>query len=183
VQDLERFPESKYMDRFARLFYQGLLVLACVSMMGALLAISLNIATRLVDGWSIAGLDGYAGYSIAAALFLALPSALLQGDHIRVTLLLQNVGPRVKVWLEYWALGVGLLIAIYLAWFSCRLVWLSHSYHDVAPTGDATPMWIPQLSMALGTVGFAVAFLHALINRLRGQPFFAEATTAAVGSE
>jgi TRAP-type C4-dicarboxylate transport system permease small subunit len=53
----------------------------------------------------------------------------------------------------------------------------------VAPTGDATPMWIPQLSMALGTVGFAVAFLHALINRLRGQPFFAEATTAAVGSE
>jgi hypothetical protein len=28
--------------------------------------------------------------------------------------------------------------------------------------------------MALGTVGFAVAFAHALINRLRGQPFFAE---------
>jgi TRAP-type C4-dicarboxylate transport system permease small subunit len=171
------------MDRAARLFYRSLLVLACLSMMGALLAISLNIATRLVDGWSIAGLDGYAGYSIAAALFLALPSALLQGDHIRVTLLLQNVGPRTKAWLEYWAIGVGLLIAIYLAWFSCRLVWLSYSYHDVAPTGDATPMWIPQLSMALGTVGFAVAFLHALVSRLRGQAFFVEAAGVTAGTE
>ena len=68
------------MDTFARLTYRSLLVLACLSMFGALLAITLNIATRLVPGWSISGLDGYAGYSIAAAFFLALPSALQQGD-------------------------------------------------------------------------------------------------------
>jgi TRAP-type C4-dicarboxylate transport system permease small subunit len=162
------------MDKLARSFYKILMALACLSMISALLAITLNIATRLVDGWSIAGLDGYAGYSIAAALFLALPSAFMHGSHIRVTLLLQHVGPKAKTALEYWSLGVGLLVATYLAWFSCRLVWLSHSYHDVAPTGDATPMWIPQLTMALGTVGFAVAFFHALVNRARGRPFFIE---------
>lgn len=171
------------MDNFARLFYRVLLVLASLSMVGALLAITLNIATRLVDGWSIAGLDGYAGYSIAATFFLALPSALMHGDHIRVTVVLQNVGPRVKAWLVYWGLAVGLLISLYLAWFACRLVWLSHTYHDVAPTGDATPMWIPQLSMALGTVGFAVAFLHALVNRLRGQAFFHASADAAARTE
>jgi len=37
------------MDHFARQFYRALLVLACVSMVAALLAITLNIATRLVD--------------------------------------------------------------------------------------------------------------------------------------
>ncbi len=84
------------MDAFARMTYRGLLALACVSMVAALTAITLNIATRLVDGWSITGLDGYAGYSIAAAFFLALPAALIQGDHIRVTVLLQNVSPRVR---------------------------------------------------------------------------------------
>lgn len=160
------------MDHVARLFYRMLLVLASLSMVAALLAITLNIATRLVDGWSISGLDGYAGYSIAAAFFLALPSALLHGDHIRVTSVLDHVPQRVRTWLVTWALVVGLLISSYLAWFSCRLVWMSHLYHDVAPTGDATPMWIPQLSMALGTVGFALAFLHALVNQLRGQAFF-----------
>lgn len=171
------------MDAFARLTYRGLLALACVSMIGALTAITLNIATRLVDGWSITGLDGYAGYSIAAAFFLALPSALMQGDHIRVSVVLQNAGPRVRLWLEYWGLSVGLAIAVYLAWFSCRLVWFSHLYHDVAPTGDATPMWIPQVSMALGTVGFATAFLHALVSRIQGRSFFKEASGEATPSE
>jgi TRAP-type C4-dicarboxylate transport system permease small subunit len=171
------------MDAFARLTYRSLLALACVSMVAALTAITLNIATRLVDGWSITGLDGYAGYSIAAAFFLALPAALMQGDHIRVTVLLQNVSPRVRVWLEYWGLVVGLAIASYLAWFACRLVWFSHVYHDIAPTGDATPMWIPQISMALGTVGFAVAFLHALVNRIQGRPFFKEPSGEASPTE
>ena len=171
------------MDTFARLTYRSLLVLACLSMFGALLAITLNIATRLVPGWSISGLDGYAGYSIAAAFFLALPSALQQGDHIRVTVVLQSVESRNRAWLEYWGLGFGLVMATYLAWFSCRLVWLSHLYHDVAPTGDATPMWIPQLSMALGTVGFALAFLHALVNRVQGRPFFKEPSGEATPTE
>lgn len=171
------------MDTFARITYRSLLVLACLSMFCALLAITLNIATRLVDGWSITGLDVYAGYSIAAAFFLALPAAFQQGDHIRVTVVLQHVGSRTRTLLEYWGLGVGLAMATYLAWFSCRLVWLSHLYHDVAPTGDATPMWIPQLSMALGTVGLVLAFLHALVNRVQGRPFFKEPSGEATSTE
>lgn len=171
------------MDHFARQFYRALLVLACVSMVAALLAITLNIATRLVDGWNISGLDGYAGYSIAAAFFLALPSALQHGSHIRVTSVLDHVPTRVRAALLVWGLVVGLLISAYLAWFSCRLVWMSHLYHDVAPTGDATPMWIPQLSMALGTVGFAVAFLHALVNQMRRQAFFIESAESTARSE
>ncbi|MBE0473998.1 TRAP transporter small permease [Rhodoferax sp.] len=171
------------MDHVIRQFYRLLLVLSCLSMVAALLAITLNIATRLVDGWSISGLDGYAGYSIAAAFFLALPSAFEHGNHIRVTSVLDHVPPRVRAALVTWGLVVGLLISSYLAWFSGRLVWMSHLYHDVAPTGDATPMWIPQLSMALGTVGFAVAFLHALVCQLRGQAFFLETAKTSTRSE
>lgn len=171
------------MDKLARNFYKALLLLSGVSMVSALVAITLNIVTRLVDGWAISGLDGYAGYAIAAALFLALPSALQRGDHIRVTLVLQNVGPRVQAALEYWGLGAGLVLAVYLAWFTGRLVWLSYTYHDVAPTGDATPLWIPQLSMVLGCVGFAVAFAHALIARMRGTEFFEAASGDAARTE
>jgi TRAP-type C4-dicarboxylate transport system permease small subunit len=42
----------------------------------------------------IQGLDAYAGYAIAATLFFALPTALMHGDHIRVTLLLDCMGSR-----------------------------------------------------------------------------------------
>jgi len=161
------------LHRIAFGFYRILLVLAGVAMVGAFVAIMLNIMARLF-GWNLPGLDGYAGYAIAAALFLALPATLQRNEHIRATLLLDHVKPRTRHRMELLALGLGVAISLYLAWFAVRLVWVSYTLHDVAPTGDATPMWIPQLSMALGCVGFALAFAQALWSAVSGRPFFAE---------
>jgi TRAP-type C4-dicarboxylate transport system permease small subunit len=49
-----------------------------------------------------------------------------------------------------------------------RAVWLSYITHDVSPAADATPLWIPQLSMALGCIGFALVFLDAIVARWQG---------------
>jgi TRAP-type C4-dicarboxylate transport system permease small subunit len=160
------------LHRLAFGFYRLLLALSGIAMIGAFVSIMLNILARIF-GWNLPGLDGYAGYSIAAALFLALPATLQHNEHIRATLLLDHVKPGTRGRMELVALLLGTGIALYLAWFALRLVWVSYTLHDVAPTGDATPMWIPQLSMALGCVGFAVAFVHALGSRLTGQAFHA----------
>jgi TRAP-type C4-dicarboxylate transport system permease small subunit len=166
------------LNRLASGFYRFLLVLSGLAMIGTFVAIMLNILARIF-GWNLPGLDGYAGYAIAAALFLALPSTLQHNEHIRATLLLEHVSPGMKGKMETLALILGAGISAYLAWFAVRLVWVSYTLHDVAPTGDATPMWIPQLSMALGCVGFALAFAQALWSRWRGLPFFAEASGEA----
>lgn len=170
------------MEALARNFYKLLMLLACLCMVAAFLSIALNIVARLM-GWNVPGLDGYAGYSIAGALFLALPATFGRGEHIRATLVLQRLGPRGRVVLEYWGLGAGLAVSLYIAWFACRLVWQSFAYHDIAPTADATPLWIPQIGMALGCVGFAVSFAHALVARARGEPFFHVAAADATHAE
>ena len=159
------------MNKFANPIYRALLALACVSMMAALMSVMLGIIGRQID-WNLPGLDAYAGYSIAAALFLALPAAFKHGDHIRVTLILQGLSARVRGGFEYGCLAVGLLLAVYLCWFSANLVWVSYILHDVSPAADVTPMWIPQLSMAIGCAGFLLAFIHALVARWQGQEFF-----------
>ncbi|WP_418319533.1 TRAP transporter small permease [Piscinibacter sakaiensis] len=161
------------LDRVAFGFYKLLLVLAGIALIGAFVSIMLNISARIF-GWNIPGLDGYAGYTIAAALFLALPSTLQHNEHIRATLLLDHVSPGTRGRMEVAALVLGTGIALFLAWFSVRLVWVSYTLHDVAPTGDATPMWIPQLSMALGCIGFAMAFVQALWSHFTGKKFFVE---------
>ncbi|MEO7244573.1 MAG: TRAP transporter small permease subunit [Rubrivivax sp.] len=166
------------LNRLAFGFYKVLLVLSGLAMIGTFVAIMLNILARIF-GWNLPGLDGYAGYAIAAALFLALPSTLQSNEHIRATLLLDHVRPGFRGVLEMVALMLGAGISAYLAWFAVRLVWVSYTLHDVAPTGDATPLWIPQLSMALGCVGFALAFAQALWSRASGRPFFAEASGEA----
>ena len=170
------------LNRLASGFYKFLLVLSGVAMIGTFVAIMLNILARIF-GWNLPGLDGYAGYAIAAALFLALPSTLQHNEHIRATLLLDHVSPGVKGKMETLALMLGVGISAFLAWFAVRLVWVSYTLHDVAPTGDATPLWIPQLSMALGCVGFALAFAQALWARWSGRPFFAEASGEALHAD
>lgn len=161
------------LNRMALRFYQLLLILAGVAMVGAFVSIMLNILARIFH-WNLPGLDGYAGYAIAAALFLALPATLQNNEHIRATLLLDHVRPGIKGVMETVSLLLGAAIALFLAWFSVRLVWVSYTLNDVAFTGDATPLWIPQLSMALGCIGFALAFVQALWSKLKGRAFFTD---------
>lgn len=170
------------LTRLAFGFYKLLLILAGVAMVAAFVSIMLNILARIFL-WNIPGLDGYAGYSIAAALFLALPATLQSNEHIRATLLLERVSSGVRGVLEMVSLLLGSGIALFLAWFAVRLVWMSYTLHDVAYTGDATPLWIPQLSMALGCVGFAVAFLQALVARLSQTTFFSEPGSEAAHAD
>lgn len=156
------------MGRLLDGFYRWLLYLAAVFMLATLITILLGIAGRQF-GFDIPGLDAYAGYSIAAALFLALPSTLRHGEHIRVTLVLNKLTGTSRKVLEYWCLLAGTGIAVYFAWYSVRLVWLSHLTHDVSQAADMTPLWIPQISMALGSIGFAVALLEDLCRKLVSQ--------------
>jgi TRAP-type C4-dicarboxylate transport system permease small subunit len=168
------------MDKLARNVYGVLLMLACIGMLAAFVTVGLGIAARLA-GWDLPGLDAYAGYAIAAALFLALPATLFQGEHIRVTLLLERLPLRLRAAFEWWCLAAATALSFYLAWYAVRLVWVSYTTHDVSPAADATPLWIPQVAMALGCAGFALGFLHALVGRWRGTE--AIALPAAAHSE
>jgi TRAP-type C4-dicarboxylate transport system permease small subunit len=145
--------------------------LACVAMVAGFLAVGTSIVSRLV-GWDVPGLDAYAGYSIAAALFLALPMTFQRGDHIRVTLFLDKVPARGRNVLEYWGLGAGVALTLYFAYFAIRLVWISYATHDISTSADATPLWIPQIAMALGCIGFALSFADALVARFQKRAFF-----------
>jgi TRAP-type C4-dicarboxylate transport system permease small subunit len=64
-------------------------------------------------------------------------------------------------------LAIATLLSSYFAWFAARLVWGSYTLHDISQNVDATPLWIPQLSMALGLFGFALAFAEQLLDALR----------------
>ena len=159
-------------------FYKLLMALSCLAMIAAFGAVLLGVVAREVH-WDIPGLDAYAGYAIAAALFLALPGTLQHGDHIRVTLLLDRVPTRLRAALEWWCLAVAFGLAVYIAWYALRLVWVSYTTHDISPAADASPLWIPQISMALGCIGFALSFGHALVERWQGGSFIAAAGDAA----
>ena len=74
-------------------------------------------------------------------------------------------------------------LSLFLAFYAVRLVGLSWLTHDVSPASDATPLWIPQLAMALGCVGLAVGLLDAALSRLAGLRFEVRAGAEAAHVE
>jgi TRAP-type C4-dicarboxylate transport system permease small subunit len=154
--------------RFLDALYDGAAWLAALFMVALLIAVLLSIGGREF-GFHVKGTDAYAGYCMAAAGFLALAHTLKRGEHIRVTLLLSALPPGARRALELWSLASAVLLSGVLAFYSARLAWQSNKFHDISTGNDATPLWIPQLGMAIGTAILLVAFIDELVLELRGQ--------------
>lgn len=156
------------MRRLLDLVYDGAAAVAALFMVCLLGMVLLSIISRQLH-FHVPGTDAYAGYLMAAAGFLALAHTLKRGEHIRVTLLLNALRGRWRRGFELWALGIATLLAVLFAYYSCKLAWQSHEFHDISTSNDATPLWIPQLLMAAGTLVLFIAFLDEWVMELRGQ--------------
>lgn len=143
--------------------------LAGIFMIGTLIAVLASILGRLVPALDVPGADAYAGYFTATAAFLALAPTLRRGEHIRVTLIINQLPAAAHRYLDLFCHLVALALAGALAWFSIRLVMQSHEFFDVSTGLDATPLWIPQIGMAVGTSLFALAFLMDFVLLLSGR--------------
>jgi TRAP-type C4-dicarboxylate transport system permease small subunit len=166
------------MRRALDALYDGAAWLAALFMIGLLAMVLLSIAGRLLQ-FHVPGTDAYAGYLMAAAGFLALAHTLKAGEHIRVTLLLTALSGGVRRALEIWALAAATVLTALLAFYSCRLAWHSRAFNDISTGNDATPLWIPQLGMAAGSLILLVAFADELVLELRGQRARAAGADAA----
>lgn len=137
-----------------------------------LIAILVIIVMQMLARWTgqvFPGSTDYAGYCMAAASFFAFAHALSRGAHIRVSLLLNALG-RFRRWGELWCFAIGTSLACYFAYYAIKAVYWSYKLNDISQGQDATPIWIPQLAMAIGTVLFAVCLIDNLVQLLlRGE--------------
>jgi TRAP-type C4-dicarboxylate transport system permease small subunit len=148
--------------------YDAAAALAALCMVGLLAMVLLSILGRQLH-FHLPGTDAYAGYLMAAAGFLALAHTLKSGEHIRVTLLLSALHGAARRGLELWALAAASALSLLTAYYSARLAWQSHAFNDVSTGNDATPLWLPQLAMAVGTAVLALAFVDELVLEWLGR--------------
>jgi len=134
-----------------------------------LIAILVLILLQMLARWTgevFPGAPDYAGYCMAAASFFAFAHALNRGAHIRVSILLNAVGRKGRRILETWCFGVGAALAWYFVYYAVKTTYWSWKFNDISQGQDATPIWIPQLAMVIGSFLFAVALTDHLIHVL-----------------
>ena len=56
-----------------------------------------------------------------------------------------------------------------LAFYAVRMVLESHEFEEISQGVDATPLWIPQLSMAFGSVVLLIALIDDLVLTTLGR--------------
>lgn len=156
------------MRAILNLLYRGTGVLAALGMVGTLLFVTTGIVTRPL-GLYVRGTDAYAGYTMAACGFLALAYTYKHGEHIRVSLLLDRLGPLARRVAEWLSLIVAAVVVGTLAWYSVRLAWFSWQFGDRSQGIDATPLWIPQLLLVIGSITFLIALIDDLVMRALGR--------------
>ena len=137
-------------------------VLAALCLIVILTLVTLQMLARWT-GEVFPGGPDYAGYFMAAASFLAFAYALNYGAHIRVSILLNGLG-RFRHLGEIWCFAIGSGLSIFFARYAIKTAYWSYKLNDISQGQDATPIWIPQLAMVVGTVILSIAMVDHLVR-------------------
>ncbi len=134
-----------------------------------LIAILSLIVVQMLARWTgevFSGAPDYAGYCMAAASFFAFAHALNRGAHIRVSMLLNAVGSKIRRLLDIWCFAIASGLGWYFCYYAIKATYWSWKFKDISQGQDATALWIPQSAMVLGSIIFAIALTDHLIHVL-----------------
>ncbi len=107
-----------------------------------------QIIGRMV-GFNPPGFTNYASYFMAASVFFGLAHTLDTGSHIRIGLFLSMAG-KARGLIERLGFIAACLICGWITYYAWAMVYWSVMLGDISEGMDATPLWVPQTSMALG---------------------------------
>ena len=124
--------------------------------------ILIGISSRIF-GFYIRGLAEYSGYCMAAASFFALAYTFTEGGHIRITLFLEKFSGKKRFFLESWCLLIASFFSGYLAFYFIKMLIISYKFQERSEGADEILIWIPQMSVAIGSSIFFISCIHKFI--------------------
>ena len=128
--------------------------------------ILIGVSSRIF-GFYIRGLAEYSGYCMAAASFFALAYTFIEGGHIRITLFLEKLSGLKKKLIETWCLSMASFFAGYLAFYFIKMLIISYKFQERSEGADEILIWIPQMSVAIGSTIFFISVFHQFILTIK----------------
>jgi len=132
-----------------------------------LVLMTLLMLSQIVGRWFdiiVPSTEDFSGFLLAAASFLALPYALRNGSHIRVSLFLSFLSPKLRKAVEFMVLSLVLVLISYIAWSVTLMVIETWEFEELTQGYIAIPLWIPQLPLPVGLLLFTLALFDELVS-------------------
>lgn len=142
-------------------------VLAKLALVLMMLVMGAELVLRNAFGYSWEGTDEAAGYLLVAVTFLSLATSQAHGGYHELLLVKNRLSPRARSRLEVAMLAICLVCAAVLTWYFVRLVIGTWNSEERSMTSLRVPLWIPRLTMPLGTAALCVTLVLAIRRTLR----------------
>lgn len=136
-----------------------------------IVAIGALITAQIVGrefGMQVKGADDLTAWSVVAAGFLPLAYTFRSAGHIRVTLLVDAMSGLPRRLLEIAVMALALFFVAYLCFSAFDMVRDSIRFSDLSQGLIVIPIWIPQVSIPIGTLVFAIAIADDIVVSLFG---------------
>lgn len=157
-------------------FYSG--VAAAVSLFTIFALVATQLGLRLLDsflrlagmmplGLIVPSIAEICGFLLAAASFLALAHTLVNGGHIRVSILIDRLPKGIRRTAEAITGLAAAAVAAYATVALARLALKSFTFNDVSYGFIAIPLALPQAVMAFGLAILTVAIVDVTISVAR----------------
>jgi TRAP-type C4-dicarboxylate transport system permease small subunit len=143
----------------------GALAAACLA---GIAAVMLLQAGMRAAGFLLRGADDVVAWLCAASAFLALAYTFRNGEHVRVSLLLNGLRGAARRHAETFCLVAALIVSGYTTWAVSSFAFESWKFGELAQGLIQIPIWIPQLSLVVGALVLSIGIVDDLVAHLRG---------------
>jgi len=161
--------KNSKIDRKLYNIYKYFGVVAAVLMGGICVLTLAQIFGRML-GIVVPSADDFATFCLSTSSYLALAYVFSRNEHIRVTIGIRSMSPRVRRFFEAVSLIVGIGLTGFATWHMTLMVWETYQYKEMTLGLIAIPKWIPQFPLPVGMLLLLVAMVHQLVNLIfKGQ--------------
>lgn len=127
---------------------------------------AVSVFSRYVLARPLLGVDEGTGFLVVAIVMFGAAEALRRGDHIRIDLVFDAAGPRLRRLLELWSQAAVLLFAVLLFRTAWHTVTFSRSFGAYSDGYLELPLWIPQSALLVGAALLGLQAAAGLLRQL-----------------
>lgn len=138
-----------------------------IALLVMVVIVGLDIATRTLFNYSFEVADEVGGYMLVSLAFFSLAVTQVNDGFHRVEFLQDMMSERWRVVSRIAFDIVTMVFVGVLFWIFANFALNSWNSGNTSPTTLMTPLWLPQLPMALGLIAFAFAIIRTILRNLR----------------
>lgn len=160
----------RLLGRGIRLVNGAALAASAAGVLVSLALIGWAVLMRYVFNRPPVWVDEVVGFLLVGIVMLAAADVLRRGEHIGVDLFTANLGPRAKLWAQFWSSASVLAVAVILIVNGWRTAMFSKMLGIVTEGHLELPVYLLMLLLPLGGLLLLLTAVEALVRLARGAP-------------